>query len=856
MRFINFKGWQTLNAKQTADFIADKGKYLATHHHTLTSADLADPQQQVPYVKFRAGYIVNDANELCIDIDNNKDAEKRVAELLTHYKIDFRAQRTKKGVHIWLLIPSELVPSAKKCKFYGGDLMFAGAWVFGGKELEFYYLPFKDKDLSQPLIASPRAADFLAELMERPSNLPFKAKKGGDALKNDAIAADFVKECVENLFDDDLFYSGFWEHFGYHLANEGADVSVFTQEHKPLRVTNRNNILNRIRFDLCRNVAATNIAHIHSFLRLVNERVFAEPLDDDELERSFSLKRIEGENHTLKDYENKLVKAALSADDRAQLIAEQETYELGAIQKTDLFINIDPDPKEPAVYRYDELNDEAVLVAVRNTPLALNSEILRDPILRAKYIVREEGKKTKQGEQKPAKMIIKKPELRIIVDKQLSSRVGVPQIEVKPRRADIKFNYAGTHFNKKLSQPQIWSDDEFDRSTFARFARERLFESEEHFALFCHHLRERMRGAPLSKAFLMLGAEGIGKDTFVEFLAHSLFRKYDNRDYRKAAQYKRSFSEFVADKWAGRYTSLILNLNEAGNNYVFGSQSVEQLKSIIGNTSASGEEKGKGMRNYEIAALFCIISTNRPAVDLDGVNNDRIFVNYCPATDSLRNNPALINMWFGGKSVEDIAEDEGGEFVNYIYHTDRFAKIAAQIQQQAPTFALKARVIDDNEDEDSITIKNLDVEREILQIANLCENPPKLKAYLIENYENPERRGYNRVENKDFHAFALTFLKRLKGNDSYDRADEVCGWLEIPRLNPQVCYQSDRLMAKLIKAVMHFWDETGQLKGDRSRKHYKQLIENTIGVQFRAYLPPRKVIALKGVKDDTETTPN
>ena len=840
MRFINFKGWRPLTPQQTIDFLADKSKYLANNHHTLTSADIANPALQVPYSKFKAGYIINDENELCIDIDNNKDAEKRVAELLQHYDIDYRAQRTKKGVHIWVLIPNELAPQAKKCKFYGGDLMFANAWVFGGSDLDFYYLPFKDKDLSQPLAISPRAADFLAELMQRPSNLPFKAKSGGDALKNDAPAADFVRECVDNLFDADIFYNSFWEHFGYHLASEGADISVFTQEHKPLRVANRNNILNRIRFDLCRNVAATQPSYIHSFLRLVNERVFAEPLDDDELERSFSLARIEKENYTLKDYENKLVKAALTADDRSQLIAEQETYELGAIQTTDLFINIDPDPKEPAIYRYDEINGEAVLAAVRNTPLALNSEIMRDPILRAKYVVTDEKKK----------ITIKKPELRIIVDKQLSAKVGIPQLEIKPRRADIKFNYAGTHFNTKITQPQIWTDKQFDNSIFARFARERLFESESHFALFCHYLRQRMRGNPLSKAFLMLGAEGIGKDTFVEFLAHSLFRKYDSRDYRKSAQYKRSFSEFVADKWAGRYTSLILNLNEAGSNYVFGSQSVEQLKSIIGNTSVSGEEKGKGMRNYEIAALFCIISTNRPAVDLDGVNNDRIFVNYCPATDSMRNNPQLINKWFGDKSIEAIAELEGGEFVNYIYNTDRFEKIVAKLE---PTFALNARVFDDIDDDSPSQnehIKVLNAEKEIRHIAKLCENPKELKKYLIECYDNPQQKGYDYVVNKDFHIFALTLLKRLKGNDSYDRADAICEHLAIPKLNPSICFQSDRLMTKLIKAILYYWDETSQLKADKTRKYYRQLIENTIGVLFRAYLPARKTIELKGVNND------
>ncbi len=855
MLFINFKGWrQPLNEQQKAEFLADKGKYLATHKHFL-SDELRSPNSAVDFANFRAGYIINERNELTIDIDNNKDAEKRIHTLLQHYKIDYRAQRTKKGAHIWLLIPQELVPQGKvKEKINGIELMYAGAWVFGGKDLDFYYLPFnKTQDLSAPLTQSPRAAEFFAELTTS-ANMPFVAinKHKGDRLTNYPQCAEFATECVENFFDADLFYDRFFEFFGYHLTQECNDVSPFTESRKPLPIQNRNNVLNRIRFELCRNVAMRSPQHIYSFLCLVNERVFIEPLPTDEIERSFSLKRIGRDNRTLNEFKGE-VKASLTIDDQKQIKAEQATYEptpydVNSRYEKDLYLNIDTDLKKPAVYRYDEINGEVILSPVRNTADALQSEILREPILRPMFSYIHTAKNGNTT------LKFRKPEKRIKINEYLSHKVGIPQVEIDtstPRRADIIFNFAGCHFNRKINQPQIWSDDEFDKSTFARFARERIFECENHFTLFCHHLKQRMRGAPLTKAFLMLGAEGIGKDTFVEFLAHSLFRKYGGVDYRKTCQYKRSFSEFVDDKWAGRFKALILNLNEAGKNYVFGRRSIEELKQIIGNVSATAEEKGKDARTVEIPTLFCIISTNELAVDLSYSNNDRVYINYCPANDSLRNNPKLIKKWFNGLSIEEMAENEGGEFINYIYNTDRFDKAAAGLLQRNPTFALQGRDMgEDSEDAaDGIIGRQIvNIERELQKIATLCETPSKLKDYLVARYnDKDEATSYTSIENVKFHTFTYTLLMRL-GYDLGEIDNCFTNAAPIIKIDKSNYTMSDRIMPKIIGAMVHYYRQTRPQEIERNVKWYKQKFENEFGKIYRHILPPKRALTLGGEK--------
>lgn len=837
MKFINFKGWKPLTQAQQVEFFADKSKYLATHGHYLNKTELQQAKP-VAFKDFKAGYIIHEANELCIDIDSSPQAEKRISSLLKRYEIDYIAQGTRKGWHIWLLIPPHLVPKETKHRIHDCELYFAGVWVFGGKDLEFYYKPFKNRDLSHKLQLHPRADEFFAELTAGAGLLPFQAKEGNDYLLNNPIIADFVAECVDDIFGTTrLFYEKVPEFFGRCFEKEQQALNIFSQIQKPQGFVNRNNILNRICFALCRNVAVQDPRYIYSFLQLVNERVFLEPLEQDEMERSFSLTRISAKNRTLKDYKAKISASIdpTQAQDIAQLKAERDTYTPidTTIHTTDIFLNIDPNTKKAQYYRTDEVGEDLILSPVRNTADALKNEILRNPTLWSMYYVAKETKG------KTPKFELQKPQKRIEINYDLSYKVGIPQLEFNVFRADLRFNMAGTHFNRKINQKQIWTDAEFDKSIMARFARGRIFESENHFALFCHHLKQRMRGKPLSKAFLMLGSEGIGKDTFVQFMAYSLFRKYNNIDYRATAQYQRSFSSFAQDKWAGVAKALIINLNEAGKNYVFGSQSVEDLKAIIGNTTITSEEKGQDAKNYEILALFCFISSNRPAVDLSNTNNDRIYINYCPATNSMRNDPKLIRKWFGSHTIEEIAEIEGGEFVNYIYNTDRFDNAVAALLEADPAFALQSQQMSYDADTNNDTAE-IDIENELCKIAELCENPQGLQEYILNAYERV-LNNYTSLTNKHFHSFVLSLL-RATGYDISELVRETQCNKSVLEKN---YYYTARLLPMLLNAVYYFKHARGDYSEKRTtKKHELNAIHNFIGIKFRKYLPANKRLVL------------
>lgn len=874
MKYYNFKNW-SYSKSDTAfveNFRKDKTLYLKPEN-MLNSSDLSG--QGVSLADFKAGYIVNEKfekfTEVCIDIDNDRGldstklSEHFVKDLLTSNEVDYRVQKTKKGVHIWYLAPNYCLPPNKtkvdtfinyrdrKLKI---ELKLANSWVFGGPELDFYYLPMK-VGLDIPLKYNETGSEAMTYELMRDVKSQIRLKSDKKRAYSNKGLYDKVKYAVINpspeiVFSivNTYFSKKLYEYSGgkYGKSNEySQNDDIF----EPVDAKGfRNNFTNLIKDSLCNLVELDDPEDIYAFLKLVNENLYIEPEDSYSFEASFNFERISKLNRCISGYGDILEQDAKTLKMQSEL--EQIVYQTAkgsmSLNSVDLWICRDFDSQVP-FYISRWVDGELELTPIKNNPDILKSYIFGYDELRLKYT---HLKTLKNGE---VRLVVDPPSMFnvISVQHERGKKVDTPLVKMSDT-ADLLYDNSSVHYNRYIHRAPDeykWTDEQFDNSIMAKFARERLFDSEEKFAFFMSRLKACLHGKILDRGFCFIGSQGIGKDTFINFLANSMFCKRGRTDYRKECIYKNTISGFMSDKWGTKYESSVIYLSEAGESTIFNERVLNSFNTIIGNTTAGIENKNERAKTIELPTVLFAVATNSSVVDLDYAQNTRIVFIDCPATDTLRNNKELIQKYFNGMTELEIAEAEGSQFMHYIYNTDRFDKIANELPLD---FGLETESISrkddcdfDVNDKDSVIS---DIEPIIKEVASLWRKDKynELNSYMtaVMSREDFASLKYDKFKRCIVELYWSIFVRRFKDETNLFLLENLREGLKIPEFNDTATTDCTRHIVALADSV--YWSrlENGDINKNLTRKMSKALIENEIVTAFNGKLRRNRKITMKG----------
>ena len=562
------------------------------------------------------------------------------------------------------------------------------------------------------------------------------------------------------------------------------------------------------------------------------------------------MKRISELNRSIPQYgeilepENK----AMAMKDSLEQIVYQTAKGAMSLNSVDLWICRDFGSKAP-FYISRWVDGELEL-----TPIDKSSDILKSYIfgydeLRLKYT---HVKTLKNGE---VRLVVDPPSMFSVISVQhdRSKKVDVPLVKMTDT-ADLLYDNSSVHYNRyihKAPDEYKWTDEQFDNSIMAKFARERLFDSEEKFAFFMSRLKACLHGKILDRGFCFIGSQGIGKDTFINFLANSMFCKRGKTDYRRECIYKNTISGFMSDKWGTKYESSVIYLSEAGESTIFNERVLNSFNTIIGNTTAGIENKNERAKTIELPTVLFAIATNSSITDLDYAQNTRIVFIDCPATDTLRNNKELIQKYFNGMTELEIAEAEGSQFMHYIYNTDRFDKIADELPLD---FGLTVEgSINYNDEYFDVNDKNSvinDIEPIIKEVANLWRKDKydELNSYMsaLMNREDFASLKYEKFKRCIVEIYWSIFVRRFKDESNLFLLENLREKLKIPEFNNTHTVDCLRHIVALADSVYQSRLENGDINKNLTRKMAKALIKNEIVTIFNGKLRSNRKITVKG----------
>lgn len=686
MKFINFNNiHQALPAKQEVLEAHNKQPFFEINQSLnlrLSSKQIDNPSNYVDYTKFSTGHIYAEENECIIDVDTQKGVDY-VANLVLPFMTKICVEKTLRGYHFYIkLAPGHNFKGKKDIKHNDFTIEYKGegSYVYSSAPkgvLSYYYqLEYSTPDRLLPLTPE-ETQTFLSQLMPQQS-MKQDLKDSKDSTKSQDLSrifsnkalSIFVKNSVkENFIMEEVLLKYFNETLKYN-SYQGPFKGILNGDEGG---KGRNNTLYDIMTTLlyCADIEDKEL--IYDFILILNRDYCQPPLPKDQMNTSFGLKRLnELKNYTLEDYHKFKPNPSDSPDSSEPLVefymdssSDSKDKECYYIVKT-IPPNFNDYDSNLWKTEWSENGKKKILIrSLNKNPHVILSELLEEPKLHKYITVNSKGAYTG----------VKWIDVPMLTVKNRTARLMSPSVPVfsyskVENRAILDFG--SSHYSEDLrglfNSPNPLetypcpSLEEFMNIPFVKMALINLFGTVEKMALQLGEIyRCFNQRKSTNRIFAFLGSGGIGKDTWIDFLAHCFLQPLSN------CYYKRSQEEFLQEKFnMSASNASILFLNESGNGDPLSPKLLNKLNAYVGNNVMSSEAKFQDVQSIRLHLLTVALASNNLTFERGSYNNTRLILYVCPGERPLRNNIENLKFFFGDLDEEDAFKKWSVPFMTFV----------------------------------------------------------------------------------------------------------------------------------------------------------------------------------------------